>query len=340
MKSATAAAQPCLVEEGGSLRRLLLLIPVYNDWRSLQQLLAQIDEAVATARGLLAQVGVLIIDDGSTEPPPTFDPESQRHLDEVHLLQLNGNVGHQRAIALGLAWSMRNLEYDAVVVMDGDGEDTPADAMRLVEKSQTLPDTSIIAERAKRSEGLLFRLGYRAFRLVHRIATGKEMRFGNFCLLRRNHVRRLIASPAIWNHFAAGIIQARLPLAHIAVDRGRRLAGKSHMNYVSLVVHGLSAIAVQLETAAVRLLLATLGLFGVTIMGIGAVVAVRLFTERAIPGWASTLILLLAVVALQSIFISAFLAFTILHTRTQRLFVPAVDFEVFLQQVRRLGHGR
>ncbi|MFZ9889523.1 MAG: glycosyltransferase, partial [Myxococcota bacterium] len=251
-----------------------------------------------------------------------------------------GNVGHQRAIALGLAWSAHNLDYDAFVVMDGDGEDTPADVERLVERSHAEPGTAIIAERKKRSEGWLFRLGYRAFRIVHLLTTGKQMRFGNFCLLRRPHVRRLIASPSIWNHFAAGIIQSRIPLAHVPVDRGRRLAGKSHMNYVSLVVHGLSAIAVQLETVAVRLLLSTLGLFASTVIGIGAVVAVRLFTERAIPGWASTLSMLLGLVALQTIFISAFLAFTILHTRTQRLFVPAVDFHDFVRQVRQFGPER
>lgn len=334
MKTVSMATHSEPGNEGESLHRLLILIPVYNDWASLQKLLPQVDEAMGKRYAGLTHVEVLVVDDGSTEPPPTFDPESHPHLDEVNLLRLTCNVGHQRAIALGLAWSHSELQYDAVVIMDGDGEDVPNDVLQLLQASNAHPEGVIIAERAKRSEGFVFRLGYRAFRVIHRLTTGKAMRFGNFCLLRRAHVRALIAGSAVWNHFAAGIVYAKLPLVFVPTNRGLRLAGRSHMNYVALVVHGLSAIAVHLETVGVRLLLGAMGLFGLVVMAMFAVISIRLFTDRAIPGWASTLSVLFGLAALQLLFVSVFLVFIILHNRTQRLFVPAVDFRVFIGDVR------
>src|SRR3954465_13663799 len=80
--------------------RLVILMPVFNDSESLRALLGRLDE-VAERHGIDADV--LVVDDGSTEPAPRLAGPF-RALASVRILELRRNLGHQRAIAVGLAY--------------------------------------------------------------------------------------------------------------------------------------------------------------------------------------------------------------------------------------------
>ena len=73
------------------------------------------------------------------------------------MLRLRRNLGHQRAIAIGLTYIQAQMTtaYEAVVVMDGDGEDAPEDVPRLLARLEAEGGRSIVfAERTRRSESL------------------------------------------------------------------------------------------------------------------------------------------------------------------------------------------
>ena len=55
-----------------------------------------------------------------------------RTLFTLQILHLQRNIGHQKAIAVGLAYIKENLACDKVLVMDSDGEDKPEDAAALL----------------------------------------------------------------------------------------------------------------------------------------------------------------------------------------------------------------
>src|SRR5436190_19681145 len=99
--------------------RTLIVIPVFNDWESLRLLIARLDDSLSTAS---MRASLLVVDDGSTKAPEALVSHSIKAIDEVRLLTLRRNVGHQRAIAIGLAYAHENLACDEVVVMDADGE--------------------------------------------------------------------------------------------------------------------------------------------------------------------------------------------------------------------------
>ena len=110
--------------------KLLVLVPIYNDWAAAGLLLPRLDRVLAAA-DLTADV--LLIDDGSTASIPAhWLGNDWRALDYIEVLSLRRNVGHQRAIAIALAYVERHRSPDAVVVMDGDGEDAPEDVPRLL----------------------------------------------------------------------------------------------------------------------------------------------------------------------------------------------------------------
>src|SRR3954452_24792838 len=232
---------------------LVILIPAYNDWIAVSLLLGELDRALV-GKGLRARV--LLVDDGSTEPAGTaFDTVRLTGIDDVLLLALRRNFGHQRAIAIGLAFVESELPCDAVVVMDGDGEDDPADVPRLIERCRALGNTRIVfAERTRRVDSLTFRAFYACYRAAHWVLTGVKVRVGNFSVIPRQVLRKLVTVSELWNHYAAAVYAARLPRDTVETTRRPRLHGKSKMNFGSLVGHGLSAMLVHGEAVAIRLL--------------------------------------------------------------------------------------
>jgi hypothetical protein len=306
---------------------LVILTPVYNDWEVLRLLVSELDAAL-TAGGESAHL--IAVNDGS-QSAPALAGLSLSGIRSLSVLHLRRNLGHQRAIAVGLAYVEANVPCRAVVVMDADGEDRPQDVLRLLSESRNQPgDKIVFALRERRSEGALFRTFYVIYRAVFKGLTGQTIRVGNFSLIPRSLLRRLVAVSEIWNHYASAVQRARVPCVFLPTDRGKRLAGNSSMNFVSLVTHGMSAISVHAETIGSRMLVLAL-LFGVAILlAMAGVVAVRFLTDLAIPGWATYAFGLLSLMLLQTFFIALFFAGTVLHGRNAYTFLPSRDHAHFV----------
>jgi len=318
------------------MQRLLILTPVFNDWESLRLLLWEFDE-ILHENGLTASV--LAVDDSSTImfDKVGFAPENFKAIDNFSILELTRNMGHQRAIALGFSYIHFNIKCDAIIVIDGDGEDDPADIPRLIERcSETGFTKMVFARRAERSEGIIFKTFYVVYKLLYRILTGKEIRSGNFSIVPYPLLSRLVCVSEIWNHYSVGVIKAKLPRVEILTNRRERLAGESKMNFVSLVAHGLSAISVYADVVGIRLLLSTMVLIVLSIVGIVITVAVRLTTDAAIPGWATTLTGILFLVALQASALSVFFVFIVLNSRNNISFLPVKDYLPFILRIRKV----
>jgi len=311
-------------------------MPVYEDWPSAMQLCQDIDNVFAMEKA--HQVSILLVDDGSTETAcPGELPFRPVALENVSLLSLRRNLGHQRAIAIALAHIHRNWQGDAVVVMDADGEDRPQNIPTLLSAMRKAPrPTAVFAERGKRLENTFFRLFYNVYRALHRILTGRDIRFGNFSVLPFSHLDTLVLFPEMWNHYAATFLKSRLPYVRVRCDRAKRITGASHMTYVSLAVHGLSALFANQEVVGTRLLVmmltATFGLF----LGIGAVVGVRLLTHLAIPGWATSTMGLLLILLSQSLIAASLMIFSIMTERNHLGFLAIRDYSYFVRQESKL----
>lgn len=235
------------------MTRLVVLIPLYEDWEAVRALLLLLGEALAGA-GLEATL--VLVDDGSHSCANL--PLPPRGLVAGTVVRLRRNLGHQRAICVGLTWIQAHLPGSTTVVMDADGEDSPADVPRLVAEFEAAGGTKVVfAARRRRSESFTFRLGYAGYRLMHRLLVGLPVRVGNFSVLPWSALRRLVVSEELWNHYAAAVVRGKLPRLEVPTHRAARLAGNSSMRFVPLVVHGLSAIAVFADLASVRVLVAS-----------------------------------------------------------------------------------
>jgi glycosyltransferase involved in cell wall biosynthesis len=169
------------------LLHVVVLMPVRDDWVSAAELVRSLDQTVSAGQANV-RLDVLLVDDGSVESCLAARFEAPfAAVRTVQVLRLRRNLGHQRAIAVGLVHIEEAMPSEAVLVMDADGEDTPVGALQLIRSFSAFEGKMLVfAERARRAESLTFRAFYQAYKIVHRALTGISVRVGNFSILPRS----------------------------------------------------------------------------------------------------------------------------------------------------------
>lgn len=315
--------------------RVAVLIPIFNEWESLEILLPELDTALGTRQ---VKARIVLVDDASTvDTPGNFPSGDFARISAIDVLRLRRNLGHQRAIAVGLVHLAESVgELDAIVVMDGDGEDGPSDVVVLLEAlTRSASEQAVFAARTKRLERWTFQLMYRLYRALHLILTGVPVRVGNFSAIRPSALRRLVVVAELWNHYAAAVARSQIPFKTVPIARSRRYAGRSRMRFSALVLHGLSAISVFSDVLGARLLVATTLLMSIAALLLTTVVGLRLFTPMAIPGWASTVTGVLVIVLIQAVLLMLVLSFITLGNRSQANLLPIRDASIFIDTIER-----
>jgi glycosyltransferase involved in cell wall biosynthesis len=306
---------------------LAILIPVFNDWESVELLLGELDRTATES------FRVLLVNDGSTQPVPESLIQVYGSLRRLEVLHLRRNVGHQRAIALGLVHLSRELDgIERVVVMDADGEDQPAHVAQLVATAKANPGKLVFASRLRRLEWWGFLASYEIYRLLHWALTGVPVRIGNFSVIPAEHLERLVVSTELWNHYAATAMRSRLPIETVPLDRGRRYRGSSDMTFSSLVSHGLAAISVFGDVVGARLLFLNAVLLAVVIAGAAA----GFLLLHPVPAWFLYGTAAVAVVLGQLLLVMLLLAFVIQGRRSSTAIVPERDCDTYLGEVHTL----
>jgi len=303
-----------------------IVMPVFNDWESAKILLENA-EAIFKKDGRFTPKFIAVNDFSLDEAPADFVDCCSY---EVLILNLIKNVGHQRAIVLGLCYINDHNNCEYVVVIDADGEDKPEDIIVLLDTAIEQNGKIVFAKRSNRFEAIWFQIFYFFYKAVFKILTGKQINFGNFCAIPYKRLNNLIYVSELWNHFSVGIVRSKTPFATVPLSRGKRYKGKSKMNFINLVMHGLSAISVFTDVLAVRILLFSIILIVNALLAIFIVAGIRLFTDLAIPGWASSIILGMTIVIIQAFLISLFLVFSVLNYRTQQSFIPAYEYKKYI----------
>jgi glycosyltransferase involved in cell wall biosynthesis len=233
------------------MKKTKILIPVYNDWKSVFKLLENINEGLDGWGSDIAEVSVIIINDGSTENRPENNSKFE-NLHSIKIINMKKNKGHARCNAAGLKYIDSKEDFDFVIPMDGDGEDRPQEIGSLLCKGYEDPEKVITANRVKRSEGLIFRLLYLFHKYLTFIFTGHMIKFGNYSCLPKHVVSKMVNEPATWSSFSGSLTKIAKDRNSISSERGTRYFGPSKMGFIKLLKHSLSIIAVFKTTFLIR----------------------------------------------------------------------------------------
>jgi len=228
-----------------------ILIPIFNDWRSVFKLLENVDLQLD---GWGADVSVIIINDASTEKKPD-NSQVFKNLSSIKVVNMKKNKGHARCIAAGLKYINEKEKFDFVIPMDGDGEDLPSEIGPILCKAYDNPGRAITGNRVKRSEGFIFRFCYMVHKYLTLILTGQSIKFGNYSCLPKFIVEKMVKEPATWSSFSGSLSKLENIRLSILSTRGKRYFGPSKMSFVNLLKHSFSIIAVFKKTFLIRSLL-------------------------------------------------------------------------------------
>ena len=233
------------------MKKIKILIPVYNDWQSVFTLLQNIDIQLEVWDPDIAQISVIIINDASTEKKP-INTSIYNRLNSIEVINMKENRGHARCIAAGLRYIIKNNDFDLVVPMDADGEDRPEEFGPLLCAAYEHSNEVITANRVKRSEGFIFRLCYSFHKYLTFIFTGHMIKFGNYSCLPKSIVSKMTNEAATWSSFSGSLTKITKERKFIKSERGKRYFGPSKMSFMNLLKHSLSIIAVFKITLLIR----------------------------------------------------------------------------------------
>jgi hypothetical protein len=308
---------------------LTILVPLYNDWESIKAFLRKLN--LVASEISVPHLRVVLVDDGSlTGHEASLDALEHDRIESIEVIRLVRNMGHQRAIAVGLVHLYQENTGGPVVIIDGDGEDAPEDIVKLLQAGEQNSGGKIVfAERTIRSEGCLFSAFYQLYRTMHYVFTGRRIRFGNFSVVPRELLKPMVTVPELWNHYAASVVAAKLPIVLVPTARAKRYQGRSKMSFIMLVTHGLSAIAVHREVVCTRVLLMLGALASVLIFALTAAA----FSSPFQLAWLDATVIAGIIITLltQILSIVLFLVFLILGNRDRYTFIPLRDCGVFIE---------
>jgi hypothetical protein len=230
------------------MKKIKILISVYNDWKSVFKLLENIDLQIAEWD---AEVSIFIINDASVENQSKTKLVF-KYIKSVRVINMKQNRGHARCNAAGLKYLIERENFDYVILMDGDGEDRPEELTSLFKKSKESPSKTVTLNRIKRSEGIFFKLLYECHKILTYIFTGKVIKFGNYSCLPKEHAARLIKEACIWSSFSGSVTKFIPDRVSVPSIRGKRYFGPSQMNLFNLLIHSFSIIAVFKNVVIIR----------------------------------------------------------------------------------------
>lgn len=261
--------------------RLSIVIPIKDEIGTLPELWRRLDSVLT---GELAESEVVFVDDGSRDGSREWIAE--RHVEDARarLVALSRNFGHQAAVTAGLA----HASGAAVVLMDGDLQDPPEVIPRLVDAWREGNEVVHTVKRSRR-ESWPRRFAFAAFYRLIRALSRTELpsQAGLFSLLDRRAADRLLALPER-NRYLAGLRSwVGFRQTVVEYDRDPRYAGRPRQSLRRLLSLALDGI---FSFSNLPLRFATI--FGVVVsvaafLLMATVVYLKLFTDRAILGWAS-----------------------------------------------------
>jgi len=225
---------------------LLILLPVYNDCRSLKKLLAELNSKFKTLKFIIK---ILIVDDASKEKLK-INFLNFKYINKIKVLRLKTNVGNQKAILYGLKY-INKTNYNGIIsVMDADGEDDPKKLELLIKKLKENKDDFIVAARRKRTENFTLKL-LNFFRLILTfIFTGKYVNFGNYSCFYSKNLKKIIKDKSILLAYCATL--QKYNIIKISIDKKKRYYDKSKANFIFLFSHSINIISVFFRQFLIR----------------------------------------------------------------------------------------
>ncbi len=207
-------------------------MPLYDEEECIPALWDRMHDVLES---LAATYEIVFVDDGSRDGTARLLGHLHAEHDQVVVVRLSRNFGHQAAISAGL----EQARGRAVVVLDGDLQDPPElipDLMRLWREGNDV----VYAVRRRRGEGPFKQLAYRAFYRILKFVSEIDIALdsGDFCLMDRRVVDALNRLPESCR-FVRGL-RSFLGFRQVGLAYDRPMRGAGRPKYTLRKLSGLA----------------------------------------------------------------------------------------------------
>ncbi len=223
-----------------SKKRHIILIPVYNDEKSLNKLLIKIDGHLDQVTNFRSEI--LILDDKSTDRI-NIGNKKFKNLEKISILTVKENLGSQKIIAVGLNYLKRTKENFFVTVMDSDGEDNPIEIEKMLKLASKNIEHVITSNRKDRNESFLIKFLYKFHLLVTFFFSFKWISFGNFTTFNSNNIEKILSDTSSWLAHSSSVIK-NCKIKRVYAKRDKRYFDKSKLSLLKLIEHSIRVNAV------------------------------------------------------------------------------------------------
>jgi len=278
--------------------RVTIGIPLFNEEDNVPELLRRVRQQLSELPG--GPHTLLLVDDGSSDRTPLLLEQAASEMDDVVVVRLSRNFGHQAAISAALD----HAEGDAVILMDGDLQDDPAAIPRFIAKYREGYDV-IYAKRVRRKEGILKRAAYHVFyRVIRRLSeVPLPLDSGDFSLLSRRVVDAI--NSATEHHRYVRGLRAWAGFRQVAMDveRHQRNSGEPKFGLGKLIrlafdgLFAFSLVPLRLATFLGFLMVFLSGLFGLYAL------AEKVFGDGSPQGFTAVILAVIMMGGVQLVFL-------------------------------------
>ena len=239
------------------MKNILLLLPLYNDWKSLNHLLSKINKQFKKKKLIL---NIVIVNDNSTEHT-YIEKNKFKYLNKIRIINLKRNFGSQKAIFFGLKKIVNKIPKSIIIIMDSDGEDDQSKIKTLISCVRKNPNSVIFAKRSKRLENPFLRI-LNFFRLILTyILTGKYLDIGNFSAFCSIHLKKILKNNDLSLAFCSGVLKNFKKIQTVSIEKKKRYFGASRVNFLFLIKHSVNIISVFYKIVFFRIFMIFLLIF-------------------------------------------------------------------------------
>ncbi|MFK7778257.1 MAG: glycosyltransferase family 2 protein [Gimesia sp.] len=261
-----------------------VVLPVFNEQEVLPQILQAVEESLQSAG---CGYEIIFVNDGSSDQSGMILNELAELNARVRVIHFAKNFGHQAAVQAGLL----HTTGDAVVIMDSDMQDCPNAIIKFIEYWQSGYDV-VYAIRTNRKENLLKRWAFQTFHKTLNLisSTSIPRDAGNFGLIDRQVAIQIAQLHDRDRYFPGLRSWVGYRQIGVTVERLARYDDEARVSFIQLCRLAKTAIF-SFSFLPLTIFYVIAGLSAVVCLGlISFVFYHKLFTELAIPGWASTTI--------------------------------------------------
>lgn len=267
-----------------------LVLPCYNEQEVLPETTKRLIALLGRMKesGLIAvESAIFYVDDGSRDDTWETISEYADRMPEVSGIKLSRNRGHQNALLCGLMTAPGDVLISLDADLQDDLEAIPKMVAAYVEGSEI-----VFAVRSKRAKDSFFKRftaeGY--YKLLAFLGVQILYNHADFRLMSRRAIETLRDYDETHLFLRALILQLGFKTATVEFERAERFAGESKYplsKMLSLAWQGITSFtAYPLRLITGIGVVISVASLGMALWALG----IRIFTEQALPGWASVVI--------------------------------------------------